>query len=105
MASASSQQLRRKTRRLSNSNVVPRGEQGTTDGREETVMGTGTGAGTERGTSTGMSTRVRMGARTGARTGTGESTGTIIEMGVQERESLGTYELLIAVDRKTREGG
>ena len=82
---------------------VPRGEQGTRDGREETVMGTGTGAGTGGNTRTGMSTRVGMGAGTGA--GTGERTGTRVEMRVGGRESPGTYEVVIEVGFKTREGG
>ena len=68
--------------------------------REETVTGTGAGTGTR----TGMSTRAGMGARTGA------GTGTRIEMRVERRDSLGTFEvvmevLIVEVGRKTREGG
>ena len=48
-----------------------------------------------------------MGARTGAGTeaGTRERTGTRIEMGVEGRESLGTYEVEIEGVWKTQEGG
>ena len=53
--------------------VVPRGEQGTKDGREEMMTGTGTGVGTGENTSMGISTRVGIGAET--RVGTGERTG------------------------------
>ena len=61
--------------------------------------GTGTGAGTGMRASTGMDTRIGMGVRTGA------GTGTTIETRVERRESLGTYEMVIEVGRKTREGG
>ena len=79
--------------------MVPRGEQGTKDGKEEMVTGTGTEAGTETRTSTGMRTRVAMGERTGA------GTGTRVDMRVEGRESLGTFEVAVEVDWKTREGG
>ena len=85
----------RKTRRLPD-DVVPRGEQGTKDGRDETVTGTETGGRTGRRMCTGMSTRVGMGAGTGA--GAGEITGTRIETRMEEGESpLGTYEVVIEV--------
>ena len=54
-------------------------------------------------TSTETSTRVEMGTRTGA--GTGEKTGTIIEIKVAGRESLGIDEVVIEMGRKTRKGG
>ena len=66
--------------------MVPRGEQGTRDGKEEMVTGTGTGARMGGMTSTGVITRVGMGARTGAETG--ERTRTRIEMGLEGREGL-----------------
>ena len=80
----------RKTRRVPD-DEIPRGEQGTRDGRKETVTRTGTGA----RTSTGMSTRAEMGVRTGA------GTGTRIEMRVEGRESPRTYEVVLEVGRKT----
>ena len=54
-----------KTRRLPD-DVVPRGEQGTRNGREEAITGIETGTRTRAG----MSTRVGMEGRTGAGTGT-----------------------------------
>ena len=88
----------RKTRRVLN-DVGSRPEQGTRDGREETVTGTGTGLVTEMRTGTGMTTRAGMGVRTGV------GTGARIEIRVKRRESLGTYEGVIEVGQKTREGG
>ena len=44
-----------------------------------------------------------MGARTEA--GTGARTRTRIEMRLERRESLGTYEVVMKVGRKTQEGG
>ena len=73
------------------------GEQVTRHGKEETVTGTGTRVGTGTRTGTGISTRAGMGARTGA------GAGMRIEMNVEGRESLGTFEVVIV--RKTREGG
>ena len=75
--------------------MVPRGELGTRNGKEETLTGTETGEGTRGGKSTGMSSRVRMEARTGV------GTETRIYMRVVERESLGTFEVVIEVGRKT----
>ena len=61
--------------------MVPRGEAGTRDRREETVTGTGTEV------ETGTRTRTRTGTRTGMRAGAGVGTGTIIErQGGGERE-------------------
>ena len=77
--------------------AVPRREQSTRDGKEETAKGVGTGAGTRAGT--GISTREEMGVRTGA------GTGTRIEMKAEERESLGTFEVVKEVGQKTLEGG
>ena len=51
--------------------VLPREEQGITDGRKITVTETGTGAGTGGKMSTRMSTRVVIELRTGAGTGAG----------------------------------
>ena len=79
----------RKTRGLSD-DVVPRGEQGTRDGKDETVTGIGTEAG--------LSTSAEVGTRTGARAGTRT------ERRVKGRESLGTFEVVIDVGRKTRKG-
>ena len=59
------------------------------DGKQETVTGTETGVGTGTWTSTRMSMRAGMGAR--------------IEVGVEGRKSLGTYEVVIEARRKTRE--
>ena len=59
----------RKTWRLID-DVVQRGEQGTRDGKEEMVTGTGAGTGTW--ARIGMGTRAGMGARTGAGTGDGD---------------------------------
>ena len=71
-----------------------RGEdKGTRDGKEETVMMTGTRT-TGMGTRTGTGTRTRIGA------GTGASTGMRIERRVKGRESPGTYEVIVE-----REGG
>ena len=64
--------------------VVPRGEQDTRE-KKETVAVEGTGTGAR------MSTRAGMGARTGA------GTGTRIEIVVEGRESLGTFEVVIEV--------
>ena len=76
--------------------VIPREEQGTRGGREETVTGTGAGTGT------------RMGTRTGMGKKTGAGTRTRVEMRLERRESLGTYQVVIEVievGRKTRERG
>ena len=67
------------------------------------MMGTGTGVETRRNTSLGISRRVKMGAGPG--TGMGEKTGSRIEMRMKGRESSGTYEVVIEVSRKMREGG
>ena len=89
--------------------MIPKGEQGTRDRREETVTGAGAMVRTGGTTSTGMGTRQRivMGART--RAGTGVETGarirSRIDKRVEGRECLGIYELVIRVGRKTREGG
>ena len=60
---------------------------------------TGTATGAEAGTRmrTGIGTRTGMGARTRA--------GTRIERRGEGKGSLGTYEIVIEVDRETREGG
>ena len=59
------------------------------------------------GTSTAMSTRVGMGARAeaGTRSGTEARTGKRIETRVERGERLETYEVVIEVEQKTREGG
>ena len=90
--------FRRKIRRLPD-NMVARGQQGTGNGREETMTGTGTRAGTETTTRAGIGTRTRMGAKMGA------GTGTMIEKRVEEIGSLETYEVVIGVGWETREGG
>ena len=77
--------LTRKTRCPPN-DAVPRGEQGTRDGGEETRTETGTGMRTR----TEISTRAGMGAR--------------IEMRVERRENPGSYEVVIEVDRRTQGG-
>ena len=67
--------------------MLPREEQGITDGRKITVTETGTGAETGGIMSTGMSTRVVIEVRTGAGTGAGtvERTGTKVMIRVQGR--------------------
>ena len=59
----------RKTRRPPG-DMVPSGEQGTMNAKEETVAGTGVRAETGTSTSTGMSTSTGLVARTGVGTGT-----------------------------------
>ena len=63
------------------------------------MAGTGTGERTRTRTSTEMSTRVAMGTRTRV------ETGTRIEMKVDRRESLETFEVVKEADQKTRERG
>ena len=80
--------------------MVARGEQGIRDEGEETVTGTGTGAGT------GTRTRTATGKRTGVR-GEGENGSgarTRIERRVEERESMGTYEVVIEMGWKMHDG-
>ena len=60
-----------------------------TQRRKHTVARTGTG----KGTITGLGARIKA------------VTGTRIEMKVERRESLGTYEVVIEAIQKTREGG
>ena len=88
----------RKTWRLPD-DVVPREEQGTRDGNEEMTTGTRTRVGTGTRANTGMSTRTGIGARTGA------ETGTRIEMRAEQKVSLGTFEVVIEVGRKTLQRG
>ena len=66
------------------------------DGREETVTGTETGPGPGGRTRTGMG----LGAGIGTRTRAG--TGTITDRRIGGSESLGTYEVVIEMGRKTR---
>ena len=70
------------------------------DERGETMTGTGMGTGTGTGgrTGTGIRTRAGMEARTEA------GTGMVIERSVERRESLGSFEVVIEVGRKTQEG-
>ena len=100
VATSVASSLRRKTRRLPD-DVVPKGEKGTRDRKEETAATTKTGTGARRGTrtSTGMSTRVGMGARTGA--------GTAMRMYimVKGKDDLGTCEMMMGVGRKMQKGG
>ena len=51
----------------------------------------------------GMRTRVGMGA--GTRAGAGERITTRVQMRVEGREDPGTYEVVVEVGRKMREGG
>ena len=90
MAPAGSQQLWRQTRCLPD-DVAPRGEEGTRDGKEGTVTGTWTWAGTRKGTGTGMSPSAGMRAKIG----------TIIEIRVEYKESLVTFEGVTKVGLET----
>ena len=78
--------------------MVPREQQGTRGGKEETGTGTETRAGTEMRMSTLMSTRAGIGTRTGA------GMGTRIAMRVEGRDRLRTLEVVIKMDWKTQEG-
>ena len=84
VATSGSQQLRAQDRAPAR-RCGTKGKQDTRDRREETVTGTGTRAGT--------GGRTRTGEGTG--TGAGGRAGTIIDMRVEERESLGTDETVI----------
>ena len=74
------------------------------DEKEELGSRTGTRAGT--GTRTGTGTRAGTMAGTGTKTGTGAGTeaerGLLMQRKVEGRQSLGTYEVIMEVDRKTR---
>ena len=89
----------RKTRRLSD-DVVPIGEPGPRDGREEPGKGTGAGVEVESGTRTRMGT----GMRTVMEMGMGAVTGTRMKRRVEGKQSLGTCEVIADVGRKTEKG-
>ena len=67
------------------------------------MTGIGTGVGKVGSESTRRSTREGMEAETGMETG--KRTGTIIEIRVESRESVGTYDVVIEVVRKTQKRG
>ena len=75
--------------------MIPRVEQGTRDGREGMVtrIATGAGAGSRTGTEMGM--RPGLGTRVGA------GKGMRMEMRVKGTESLGNFDVVIEVGRKT----
>ena len=79
--------------------------EGTRDGREETATGTGTGQGGGNEDGYRNENEGRHEGEKGSENGRGNRTENgdeIMEIEVEERESLGTYEVVINVGRKTR---
>ena len=64
--------------------------------------GTRTGTGSRAGTGTGTGTMAGTGTRTGTGAGTEAERGLLMKKEVEGRQSLGTYEVIVEVDRKTR---